>query len=663
MTPARSDEKATVKTTAMPADTSHTDAALRGGPVTPARARLQALGMDEITVTGGFWGDIQELNAHAIIGHCLEWMEKIGWLGNFDRAADGTIGDAHAGIEFVDSEVYKLLEAMAWELGRSHDDALAEQYGALVSRVGAAQEPDGYLNTSFGRPGQRARFSDLEWGHEMYCLGHLLQAAVARLRTGYDDELPAIARRAADFLYAQFGPNGRAAIDGHPEVEMALAEFGRATGAARFVQLASLMVERRGTGKLAPIEYGAEYFQDDAPVRHASAMRGHAVRALYLAAGAFDVAVETNDNELAGAVRGQYASMLARRTYLTGGVGAHHRDEAFGSDFELPPDRAYSETCAGIASAMLSWRLLLDGGEAKFGDVIERTLLNSVLVSPRADGRAFYYTNTLHQRVAGTEPSEGAPSVRAQSSLRAPWFEVSCCPTNVARTLASAALYFATKDDAGVQLHQYGTYRIDTTVAGDRVAIAVETAYPLDGRVTVTVETAPVGPLRIALRIPAWSAGLATCAASSAGAAVRFEDGYAYVEGEFNDGDVITLTLPMEPRFTYPPYEVDAVRGQVAVERGPLVLALESVDLPGGADTEHIAVDVTAGVSATEGGASVTLRRAAASADGAWPYSSEQAQRAFGERSRLAWCPTTRGRTAGRRRCASSCRSRGSRRR
>jgi DUF1680 family protein len=443
---------------------------------------------------------MQELNANVIIDHCLGWMERIGWIANFDRAA-GTASGEHAGIEFVDSEVYKLLEAMAWELGRRPDAALDERYRGIVSRVAAAQDDDGYLHTSFGHAGQRARYSDLEWGHELYCHGHLIQAAVARLRTGHDDELPAIARRLADHLHAEFGPGGRQAVCGHPEIEVALAEFGRATGEPRYLELARLFVERRGHGTLGTTLFqGHEYFQDDVPVRDADVLRGHAVRALYLSAGAVDIAVETGDDELLAAVEAQYLRTIARRSYLTGGVGAHHQNEEFGDDFELPSDRAYAETCAAIASVMLSWRLLVQTGDARYADQIERTLLNAVLVSPRADGRAFYYANTLHQRVAGAATTDDELSERAEASMRAPWFEVSCCPTNVARTLASVAGYFATTDGAGVQLHQYGSYAVDTTLDdGERVAIRVESEYPHAGTVRVVVVDAPDRPVRFGL--------------------------------------------------------------------------------------------------------------------------------------------------------------------
>ncbi|OOB92339.1 glycoside hydrolase family 127 protein [Rathayibacter sp. VKM Ac-2630] len=585
-----------------------------GGPVAPGSGRLRPLGQHEIRLTGGFWKQYQDLGAQAVIGHCLSWIERVGWAGNFDRAADGTISDAagnrHAGIEFVDSEVYKLLEAMAWELGRSDDAELASSYDALVARVAAAQEEDGYLHTSFGREGQPARYSNLEWGHELYSFGHLIQAAVARLRTGHDDLLPAVARRLAEHVWREFGPGGRVAVCGHPEIEPALAEFARATGDGRWLELARLFVERRGTGTLGAVQFGPEYFQDDVPVRKADVLRGHAVRALYLASGALDVAVETGDAELEDAVRRQWSSTVARRTYITGGMGSHHQDEAFGADYELPSDRAYAETCAAIASDMLSWRLLLRSGDTACADLIERTLLNAVLPATRADGRAFFYTNTLQQRVDGVEPDESVETDRAQSSLRAPWFWVSCCPTNTARTLASVELGFATADDDGVQLHQYGAYRVET----GGIALQVETEYPADGAIAVRIEQD--AEFSLTLRIPPWARGSALLD----GAPVEESRDTVTVRRAFRAGEVVRLSLPMTARFVTPHPRIDAVRGQVALERGPFVLAVESIDLPAGLDTEHIAIDRSVEpVAAPDGGARAAIAAVSAQEE-AWAY-------------------------------------------
>ncbi|WP_338054616.1 glycoside hydrolase family 127 protein [Subtercola vilae] len=611
------------------------DRSTRGGPVAPSHSRLRPLGPDEIAIDGGFWGERQSLNADVILAHCETWMERIGWISNFDKVADGIIGGNHAGIEFVDSEIYKLLEAMAWELARRADASLEARYRALVARVAAAQDDDGYLNTSFGHPGQPLRYSNLEWGHELYCAGHLLQAAVARIRGGYpNDEIVRVARRAADHVYREFGPDGRIALCGHPEIEVALAEFSRATGEARYLDMAQLFVERRGNGMLATtILFGHEYFQDDMPVRDATVLRGHAVRALYLASGALDVATETHDRQLADAIALQWKNTVSRRTYITGGMGSHHQDEAFGDDYELPADRAYSETCAGIGSVMLSWRLLLETGESAYADLIERTLLNNILASPREDGRAFYYTNTLQQRTEGTEPSEEALSERAEASLRAPWFEVSCCPTNVARTLASVGLYFATADDHGVQLHQFGDYSVKTTLPDGRVvALHVESGYPFDGAVRVTVQSDV--DATVTLRIPRWARGAAT--ASIGGVHLAADGTELIVARQFTAGDCIELRLPMQPRIVHPHPRIDAARGTVAVERGPLVLVLESPDLPAGFSTETVEIDPDVPLVLTANGAQAAIRLRVDHSDALWPYAQSTRRQTDRDSSRLA---------------------------
>lgn len=587
-----------------------------GVPVDPSVSRLRPLGVAEVTVLGGFWGELQRLNAATIIAHCEEWMERIGWIGDFDAVAAGAPFD-HAGIAFVDSEVYKLLEAMAWELGARPDPELERRYGALVERVAAAQEADGYLHTAFGHPGQSPRWSDLEQGHELYCAGHLLQAAVARMRTGHDDLLPAVARRLADHLVQVFGPGGREAVCGHPEVEMALAEFARATGDERYLQLARAFVERRGHGLLAPGERGSAYYLDDVPVRHADVLRGHAVRALYLASGALDVAVETGDEQLAGAVERQWEATVARRTYLTGAMGAHHQDEGFGEDFELPADRAYGETCAGIGSVMLAWRLLLRTGETRYADLAERTLLNNVLASPRDDGRAFFYSNTLHQRTRGQVADEQEVNPRAEAGLRAPWFDVSCCPTNLARTLASAAAYLATATGDGIQLHQYADAGIRTRLDAGEIELRVHTAYPHGDEVRVEVVRAPGEPVELALRIPPFARGAAELVEGDA-APRRVDGDVARVRRVLHPGDEILLRLPTVARRIDPDPRIDAARGAVAFERGPFVLAVESVDLPRDLDVNDLVVLDPEPRPAADG-VLVELGVRGRAAD-AWPY-------------------------------------------
>jgi len=642
----------------------------RARPVAPSGPR-RGLGVGELRLDGGFWGALQETNAAATLRHCLDWMEQLGWLSNFDRVAEGATGGERPGWQFSDSEVYKLLEAMAWEHGRTGDPAVEALLNKVVDRVAAAQDEDGYLNTCFGHAGQAGRYSDLSTGHELYCTGHLLQAAVARVRTigraGGEDRLVEVARRAADHVCREFGADGqgsngqgskgRDGICGHPEVELGLAELGRALDEPRYTEQARLFVERRGHGTLAPIALlGPAYFQDDVPVRDADVWRGHAVRALYLAAGAVDVAVDTHDDDLRAAVERQWTRSVERRTYLTGGMGSRHQDEGFGDDWELPPDRAYCETCAGVASVMVSWRLLLATGEVRYADLIERTLYNVVATSPRADGRAFFYANPLQQREPGADVRPDAVNPRAEGGVRAPWFDVSCCPTNVARTLASWQAYAAfveeapggTLDDGGsaaggsadggvvVTLAQYaaGDLRIvlddgpdddgPDDDGGNELALRVTTEYPHDGRIQFEVVAAPTRPVTLRLRVPHWADGAMLTGPDGTTTAVG--PGWATAgPAALAAGDVVTLDLPVGPRLTWPDPRVDAVRGTVAVERGPLVLALESVDLPDGVALDQVRLDPAVAPRAWADGAVVRAHTVAlpGAGGGIPPFASE----------------------------------------
>ncbi|MET9764605.1 beta-L-arabinofuranosidase domain-containing protein [Streptomyces sp. NPDC006372] len=585
-------------------------------PVAPTRGRLRPLGLDEVRITGGFWARRRHVNATATLAHCRDWMEREGWTGNFRAAAKGRIDRDRRGREFADSEVYKLLEAMAWE-GAAYDEDVA----ALTGTISPAQHPDGYLNTAFGRPGQPPRYSDLEWGHELYCHGHLVQAGVAQARSRGEGELARIARRAADHVCDTFGPGGIQGVCGHPEIETALVELARLTGEQRYLDQAALFVERRGHGTLADIEFGRAYYQDDVPVRRAEVLRGHAVRALYLTAGAVDVAVETGDDALLAATVRQWEATVARRTYLTGGMGSHHRDESFGDDFVLPPDRAYSETCAGVASVMLAWRLLLATGEPRFADLAERTLFNVIATSPAEDGRSFFYANTLHRRHRGVAPPTDRVSPRADSGLRAPWFAVSCCPTNVARTLAQLPAYLATTDGDGVQLHQYADAELSTSLAdGQGVALRVRTDYPSGGTVTVRIGRSPARPWTLSLRVPGWTAGATARLVDPDGKQRTVTPGTAQLTRTFRPGDEIRLELPVAPRWIRADPRVDAARGTVAVQRGPLVYCAESTDLPGGHEADAIRVDPSTAPQDGPGGSVVAEGGLAGPRDTTWPY-------------------------------------------
>ncbi|ROP46015.1 glycoside hydrolase family 127 protein [Pseudokineococcus lusitanus] len=589
-------------------------------PVVPRSGARRGAGLREVTLVDGFWADRQRTNARETVQHCVAWVERLGWLRNFDRVADGTTGPDRPGWQFSDSEVYKLLEALAWQLAAAPTPDLEALHDRLVARVAAAQDADGYLSTAFGHPGLPPRWSDLEKGHELYCVGHLLQAAVARGRTHPADLLVEVARRAADQVCEEFGPDGRDGVCGHPEIEVGLAELGRLLDEPRYTAQAALFVERRGHGRLGPIPLlGPAYFQDDVPVRDADVWRGHAVRALYLAAGAVDVAVDTGDAGLLDAVRRQWERSVARRTYITGGMGSRHQDEGFGEDWELPPDRAYCETCAGVGSVMVSWRLSLATGDVRYADLVERTFYNVVATSPRGDGRAFFYANPLQQRVAGTDVAEDAENPRAEGGARAPWFDVSCCPTNVARTLASWQAYAVAVEGDRVELLQHTS--CDVRVAlddGGVLGLRVRTGYPVEGEVVVDVVEEPGRAVALALRVPAWATGAELVDGPTTTAVAP---GLAVVTRRWVEGERLLLRLPVAPRWSRADPRVDAVRGCVAVEAGPLVLCVEQPDLPDGADLDLLEVDTGVPLRRAGDGAVAAGRlRAVPAVGGDLPY-------------------------------------------
>ncbi len=562
----------------------------RPGSVQPsarARAACRPLGHDAVRLYPRSWlGRWQVLNRAATIPHCLRQLDESGALDNLRRKA-GEFTGPRRGLWFSDSDIYKTLESIGWELGS--DDELRWAYDGLVDLVAKAQDEDGYVHSWFGLDGHEP-WSDLTNGHEMYCAGHLIQDGVAAARGG-DGRLLEVAQRFADLLVERFGSEagaagrsadgGRAAIDGHPEIEMALTELWRQTGRRGYLDLAARLVERRGHGTLGRGSFGSGYYLDHVPVRDATAGAGHAVRQLYLLCGATDVAVETGDDALLGAVERLWDDAYATKTYLTGGHGSRHRDEAFGDPYELPADRAYNETCAAIASVMWNWRLLLATGLRRYADEMERTLYNAVAVGLAADGTNFSYSNPLQLRAGHDGTEEDSPSGRL------PWYRCACCPPNLARLGASLHHYVATGGGDGVQVHLYTRGRISVELDAGPVEFEVATDYPWQGTVTVTIVRSPAAPWELALRRPGW------CEAISVTGADLADDGDGYLRGRggWAPGDRFTVVLDMPVRIVAAHPAVDAVRGCVALQRGPLVYCLEQRDLQDGVSLDDVSID------------------------------------------------------------------------
>ncbi|APU15440.1 MULTISPECIES: glycoside hydrolase family 127 protein [Actinoalloteichus] len=528
-------------------------------PVTPA---------DRVVLRGGLLADWQERNRAATIPHTIAQLREAGTLGNLRTVAEGTGAEYVGRYPFLDTDVYKTLEGLAYEIGR---DEVGEEVTAFwdeaVDLIERAQRADGYLN-SFVQNEHTARepWEDLAWGHELYNLGHLVQAAVAASRQAGDDRLLRVAVRFADLAVTRFANTGDAC--GHPEVEMALVELTRHTGDRRYLDLAASFVDRRGHESVPATFFSPDYFQDDAPFRELTGLRGHAVRMVYLAAGATDVAIERGDAALLDASRRLWDDMLDTRLYLTGGLGARHSDEAVGDRYELPSERSYSETCAAIGTMQWAWRLLLATGDARYGDVFERILYNAYAVALSQRGTAFSYDNPLQRRPEHRQGG-GAP---AGSPPRREWFGCACCPPNVIRWMAELPDHLAVATQTGVGVIVYADADVDT----ERIAVSIRTAYPDDGRVTLTVGRAEPGA-ELALRIPAWADG-ATARVAGEEVPVEAVDGWLRLRHDWVPGTVVELDLPMPVRLHGAHPAVDALRGSIAVARGPVVYCAEQQD-------------------------------------------------------------------------------------
>ncbi|HET6738038.1 MAG TPA: beta-L-arabinofuranosidase domain-containing protein [Kribbella sp.] len=549
----------------------------------------------EVELTGGLLQSWQQRNRVATIPHAIAELRKAGNLENLRRLSDPSIGAYRGRYPFLDTDLYKTLEGLAYEVGRADAPAGAREFfEEVVGLLERAQAEDGYLNSYFQDPDQpKQPWSDLGWGHELYNLGHLIQAAVAAHRRLSDGRLLTIARRFADLVVRKFGEHGEEVVDGHPEVEMALVELYRETGEADYLTQARLFVDRRGRGKLKHTIFPGEYFQDHVPFRDLPSVTGHAVRMAYLAAGAADVHLETGDPTLLAALERLWDDMVATKLYLTGGLGSRHSDEAIGDRYELPSERAYAETCAAIATMQWAWRMFRATGKASYLDVYETVLYNAYAVGLSADGTAFFYDNPL-QRRPDHEQRSGMED--GGELLRRAWFGCPCCPPNIVRWMSELQDHIALRRDDTLYIGIYADARITT----EDLTLTIATNYPWTGEITLTVENAAPEEQTIALRIPTWttnpelttpntsdepasaaSAGPASPSSAAGWATIptSSSDGWVLVRRTFVAGDVLRLSLPMAPRAHGSHPYLDATRGAIAVARGPLVYCVEQQDV------------------------------------------------------------------------------------
>ncbi len=570
-----------------------------GSTLLAADYPFQPVPFTAVRVTGGFWAAKQEVNRTVTVPFALQQCEESGRLKNFDLAAEvmrrRAAGEKDFQIKpltiypFDDTDAYKAIEGAAYVLSMQRDAALEARLDGWIARIAAAQEPDGYLYTfrtmhpdtpGHNWVGQERWDLDPKLSHELYNAGHLYESGVAYYEATGKRTLLAVCLKNAELLWRTFGEGRRRLAPGHEIVEMGLVRLYRTTGDPRWLALAKEFLDARGPG-------GSPYNQQHKLVVDQDEAVGHAVRANYLYSGMADVAALTGDVRYLTAITKIWDNVVSKKLYLTGGVGALARGEAYGADYELPHD-GYNETCAALALMMWNHRMFLLTGEAKYMDVFERTAFNGFLSGVSVSGDRFFYPNPLVY--------DGKAKNNHEHAGRAPWFGCACCPPNLMRTLASLTGYFYAVRDEALYVNFYAQSEGEVKIAGTTVKISQQTDYPWSGRITLSLS--PERPVRFSLRlrIPGWVEGQPVPSdlysylpadgsgwklqGARADDQYRREAGYYVLTREWKAGDSLQLNLQMPVRRVHGNEKIGATRGEVAFERGPIVYCFEQPDQP-----------------------------------------------------------------------------------
>ncbi len=565
---------------------------------------------EQVTIRDDFWQPRQQTNHNVTIRRLLDNLKETGRIGNFARAAGRERG-GFVGMLYNDSDVYKVLEAASHSLLLFPDEELKEELDGIIDLIEAAQQEDGYLNTYFTLSEPDKRWTNLNFMHELFCAGHLVEAALVYKRATGDERLLNVAIRFVDYIYEVFGPDGRSGYPGHQELELALVSLYRETGVSRYLELARLFLERRGRepslfarefARLDQIagkrvqgypdfaahvralfldefgNYDGSYAQDHLPLRKQREVVGHAVRAVYQYCGMADVALETGDEAMRDQLKALWEDMTRRKMYVTGGIGSSHGNEGFTDPYDLPNRTAYSETCASVGSFLWNFRMFRLTGEGKYYDLAERVLYNAFLAGVSHDGERFFYINPLE--------SEG-------DHHREPWFECACCPPNAARLIGSLGGYIYASDRDGCYVNLYIAGHAGVDLNGVPARITQRHHYPREGEIEIEVE--PESPVtgKLMLRLPSW-AGEYRLSLNGEPVDRRVERGYLIVERQWEGRASLSLDLPMAPRVLRADPRVAENRAKVAYARGPLVYCFEEVD--NGTAMDVASASLTAGI-------------------------------------------------------------------
>jgi len=632
----------------------------------PRSYPISAVPFTAVKLTDAFWARRLEINRTVTIPFGFAKSEQEGRMRNFERAAHVRGGAYEGQMPFDDTDVYKLIEGASYSL-QSHPDAQLDHFlDGVIAKIAAAQEPDGYITTyktidptkspaTWVKAGPRWE-QELHGSHELYNAGHLLEAGYAHYRATGKRSLLDVGKRYADLIDRTFGrgPGKLTTPPGHQIVETGLIKLGSVTGDARYEKLARFFLDQRGNA--AGHELAGPDNQDHLPVTQQAEAVGHAVRATYMYAGMTDIATLEDDAGYAAAVERLWDDVVARKMYVTGAIGARHQGEAFGGAYELPNRTAYGETCASIASVYWNQRMFLRSGEAKYIDVLERTLYNAVIAGVSLAGDTFFYPNPLE--------ADGRYPFNRGGLTRKPWFDCSCCPMNLARFIPAIPEYVYAREENVLYVNLFVASEAKVGLGGGEVVVEQATAYPWTGAVAIRVAPARPQAFEVRVRIPGWAQerpvpsalyryagapqGTFTLRVNGKAVVPTVTKGYAVLARTWAAGDVIALDLPMPVRRVLADDRVADDRGKVALERGPLVYCAEGIDNGGAAldivvpdDARFSAerrADLLGGVTVLRGG--VTDRQGRPRALTAIPYYA-WSNRGAGQME--VWFPRTSG--------------------
>ncbi|PKK38167.1 six-hairpin glycosidase [Siphonobacter sp. SORGH_AS_0500] len=576
---------------------------------------IQPVPFTDVKISSAFWQPRIETNRTRTIPFAFEKCEETGRIDNFAIAGKLKKGEFR-GQRFDDSDVFKVIEGASYSLA-SHPDPKLEAYlDTVITKIAAAQEPDGYLYTIRTILGDRimekdwragyTRFNFINGSHELYNVGHMYEAAVAHYQATGKKNLLNVATKNADYLLTVFGPDKLLEVPGHEEIEIGLVKLYRATKKKEYLDLAKFFIDMRGRKDLRRIlivqkpdgsatHADSMYFQDHLPVTQQTEVVGHSVRAGYLYAGMTDVDAMMGSKTYSKALQKLWHNAADQRMYLTGGVGSDRSNEGFGENYHLPNKEAYAETCASVAQMLWNYRMFLESGEGAYLDIFERIMYNGFLSGVSLDGTHFFYPNPLE--------ADGVTKFNGEAT-RVEWFATSCCPTNVTRVMPSLPGYvYATKDNnLYLNLLMGGTAKV--SVKNTPVELIQETNYPWNGFMKLTVNPERSMDFALQLRLPGWSQGkpvpgdlyryqnaeVQPVVIKVNGKKIKYEvtKGFATLTRNWKKGDVVEMELPMPIRKVLANEQVEADRGKVALERGPLVYCVEGVD--NGGDVNEISV-------------------------------------------------------------------------